>query len=85
MFGMYQNGQPAAKRLFLITNPNQKRPGPVTITVNEAAIAPGDVRVLMDGEEVFEPRRLMEILHDVEQAPEQSTATALLRSALQLA
>lgn len=70
MFGAFNTGQIAAKRLFMITNPNQKRPGPVVIAVNEIAISPRDVRVMMDGIEVFEPVLLLEILRDVENIPE---------------
>ena len=66
MFGTYQNGQITAKRLFLTTNPNQKRPGPVIIAINEAAIAPGDVRVIVDGREVLDPKLLLSILDEVE-------------------
>lgn len=66
MFGSYQNGQITAKRLFLVTNPNQKRPGPVTIAINDAAIAPGDVRVMVNGRDALDLNTLAAILHDVE-------------------
>lgn len=79
MFGAFPSGQITAKRLFLTTNPNQKRPGPVIITINEVAIAPGDVRVIVDGEEVLNESLLLTILKDVEERPwvsERKTAPA---------
>jgi hypothetical protein len=66
MFGTYQNGQITAKRLFLVTNPNQKRPGPVTIAINDSAIAPGDVRVMINGREAYDLNALLTLLNDVE-------------------
>jgi hypothetical protein len=85
MFGLYPNGQATARRLFLTTNPNQKRPGPVIVSINDATIAPGDVRILIDGHEVFEPEILMEILKDVEKRPEEPSRLSRLKLALQLA
>jgi hypothetical protein len=84
MFGVYETGHMAAKRLFLITNPNQKRPGPVIVAINQLAIAPGDVRVIMDGDEVFEPSLLIQILKDVENSTRQSPRESLLRATLQM-
>jgi hypothetical protein len=69
MFGALQNGQIAARRLFLITNPNQKRPGPVTISINASALSPSDIRVYLNGSEVSEATALVSILAQIDIPP----------------
>lgn len=71
MFGVFQNGRPTARRLFLVTNPHQKRPGPVTIAINEAALSPSNIQVFVDGGVTTDPSELMDILRDVEAEPYQ--------------
>jgi hypothetical protein len=69
MFGALQNGQIAARRLFLITNPNQKRPGPVTISINAAALSASDIRVYLNGSEISEATALVSILNQIDIPP----------------
>jgi len=66
MFGVCQNGQLMARRLFLITNPNQKRPGPVTIAINDAPLSPSEVQVFLDGHLTKDFSTLVNILRDIE-------------------
>jgi hypothetical protein len=75
MFGTLQNGQVAARRLFLITNPNQKRPGPVTISINEAALSASDIRIYLNGTEMADAASLFSILQQVEAPPPDVVST----------
>jgi hypothetical protein len=68
MFGMFQNGQPSARRLFLITNPNQKRPGPVTVAINEATLAARNIKVFLNGLPTEDLSALANILREVDAA-----------------
>jgi hypothetical protein len=75
MFGALQNGQIAARRLFLITNPNQKRPGPVTISINASALSPSDIRVYLNGSELSEATALVSILAQIDIPPGELAGT----------
>ena len=66
MFGVCQNGQLMARRLFLITNPNQKRPGPVTIAINDATLSPSELQVFLDGHLTQDLSKLVNILRGIE-------------------
>ncbi len=71
MFGVLQNGQVAARRILLITNPNQKRPGPVTVAINDAVLSPDEIQVFINGCPTTEFSALMNILRDIETDPSQ--------------
>ncbi len=45
MFGTVGRGSAFAQRLFLRTNSNRKRPGPVTISLNERYLAASDLSI----------------------------------------
>lgn len=75
MFGALQSGQIAARRLFLITNPNQKRPGPVTISINAAALSASDIRVYLNGSEISEATALVSILDQIDIPPRELGGT----------
>ena len=66
MFGLCPSGQPIARRLFLITNSNRKRPGPVSIAVNKAALSSSQVVVFLDGLCCDDVDTLLEILRDID-------------------
>jgi len=57
MFGTEPGGMPAAKLLFLRSNSNLRRPGPVAITVNDRRLSPRALTVSWDG-------RLLEAAND---------------------
>lgn len=66
MFGVQKNGLPTARRLFLVTNPNQKRPGPVTVAISEFTLAPSDIRVFYNGHLTDDFEQLVKILRTIE-------------------
>jgi hypothetical protein len=49
MFGCDQQGISLARRLILRTNPERKRPGPVTLGINQAYIPTSQVSIFVDG------------------------------------
>jgi hypothetical protein len=52
MFGTASDGTLRAKRLFRVSNPNRKRVGPVTISVNPHLLPAESIRFTLDGEAV---------------------------------
>jgi hypothetical protein len=66
MFGVQKNGLATARRLFLVTNPNQKRPGPVTVAISELCLAPSDIRVFYNGHHRADFVELLNILRGIE-------------------
>lgn len=52
LFGFTAGGGLMARRLFLVSNPNRKRPGPVVIVLNERVLASQDIAVSLDGRPV---------------------------------
>ena len=66
MFGLCSSGELVARRLFLITNPNRKRPGPVSIAVNKAALSPSQIAVFLDGVHCDDVDSLLMILRDID-------------------
>ena len=49
MFGCDQQGISYARRLFLRTNPERKRPGPVVLGVNHVYLPPSAIEVYIEG------------------------------------
>lgn len=66
MFGATPGGGLYAKRLFRITNPNRKRPGPVALSVNKSLITGGNIEVHWNGQKVSELSELTAILKSIE-------------------
>jgi hypothetical protein len=65
MFGVTALGTMRAKRLFRVTNPNRKRPGPVTIAVNTNLLPVDGIEVLLDGIPVTETSTLLFIVRQI--------------------
>lgn len=59
MFGTTAVGALRARRLFRITNPNRKRPGPVTIALNTHVVPADSIRVTLDGKPVEDASTLL--------------------------
>ena len=66
MFGLTQEGEVFARKLFLVTNPNRKRAGPVLIRINSFALAPSDIRVFLERHRVTDTPLLLDILGNME-------------------
>ncbi len=66
MFGATPGGGLYAKRLFRITNPNRKRPGPVALSVNKSLIAGSSIEVHWNGQKVSDLSELSAILQSIE-------------------
>lgn len=49
MFGNDKNGICLVRRLILRTNPERKRPGPVTLGINQTYLPANSVRIFADG------------------------------------
>lgn len=73
MFGVTPGGGLYAKRLFRITNPNRKRPGPVALSVNKSLISGANIQVYWNGEGVTELTALTTILQSIESQVGEST------------
>ncbi|MCB0322012.1 MAG: hypothetical protein KDD69_00515 [Bdellovibrionales bacterium] len=66
MFGVDSNGVARARRLLLRTNPERKRPGPVTITLNARVLAPERVLVYYEQQQISEVERLEQLADRLE-------------------
>jgi len=66
MFGATATGELFAKRLFRRVNSNQKRPGPVRVTVNSTLLPPGAVEVFVGALPVTTPKELWALMAAVE-------------------
>ena len=66
MFGNLANGDLVAKRLFLRTNPNMKRPGPVVISVNARILPKEAISVFLDGKIVTSIQVLENIVGSID-------------------
>jgi hypothetical protein len=49
MFGCDQQGISLARRLILRTNPERKRPGPVTLGINQSYLSPSQIAIFANG------------------------------------
>lgn len=61
MFGWDSHGQAIAKRLFLRSNPERKRPGPVIIRLNPHALHPMRLTMMVDGKRVTDAVELLRL------------------------
>lgn len=59
MFGTTSLGGLRAKRLFRVTNPNRKRPGPVVVALNMNMLPSSNIRVTLDGDVVEDSSLLL--------------------------
>jgi hypothetical protein len=66
MFGTMSAGSLYAKRLFRITNPNRKRPGPVALSVNSSRLPISEVRIFLNGVAVDGVEVLTRMLNAIE-------------------
>lgn len=75
MFGVASDERLFARTLFVVTNVNRKRVGPVTIRLNTFALSPSHIRVFVDRQEVTEVSTLLEILHRIDDGLDLERAT----------
>lgn len=75
MFGVESSGSPLATRLFIRTNPERKRPGPVEIALRRAMT----VHVWVDGRRITEPHSLRVLADSMEASLLQELSTKVLR------
>ena len=67
MFGTGIGGNQLARRIFKITNPNRKRPGPVAISVNKNLASADQVQIFWDNKLVVEQSQLYSMLLAIEE------------------
>jgi hypothetical protein len=78
MFGLTPRGGVYARRLFSISNPNRKRPGPVAVAVNNQVFAPEGVTFVIDGRTVTDDAELLALLRAMEgQNPVETASSAV--------
>ena len=62
MFGLDQSGKTNLRRLISRTNPGSKRPGPVSLSVNETILATENIVVLLDSVRIQDPSIIESII-----------------------
>lgn len=67
MFGSGIGGSQLARRIFKITNPNRKRPGPVAISVNKNVVSVDQVQIYWDSKLVTDHTQLYAMLVGIEE------------------
>jgi hypothetical protein len=67
MFGSGIGGSQLARRIFKITNPNRKRPGPVAISVNKNVVSVDQLQIYWDNKLVTDPTQLYAMLVGIEE------------------
>ena len=68
MFGVDPDGVPYARKLLLRTNPERKRPGPVTISLNRLVIDPKNIQVWLDGNRLADKDSIQFLIDAVERS-----------------
>jgi hypothetical protein len=85
MFGFTPKGGLIARRLFLVSNPNRKRAGPVAILLNDRALPTSEILVSLNGEILSKEEDIKRLLLAIEREhklaevtdPDAVTATEL--------
>jgi hypothetical protein len=62
MCGIGADGQLNSKRLFIRSNPERKRPGPVIVGLNEIILPPTAIHVVINGEPIITQEQLQKLL-----------------------
>lgn len=75
MFGFTPGGGLIARRLFLVSNPNRKRPGPVVIVLNERVLANAEIKISLDGKVLTSAEDLLKLLTAIGSASEFMTSS----------
>lgn len=71
MFGRTANGAVLARRCFVRTNPERKRPGPVQVSFNPRLLSPAAIRIVLDGRELSSETELRALAMRIESRSEQ--------------
>jgi hypothetical protein len=66
MFGVGSGGRQNAQRIFRVTNPNRKRPGPVALSVNSTIILPENISIFWHNKKVDDPDLLRRMIDSIE-------------------
>ncbi len=66
VFGVDKNGNATARRLFSRSNPEQKRSGPVSVSLNENFLDPKDIHVFINDQPVNNAQKLLSIAEAIE-------------------
>ena len=77
MFGSGIGGNQLARRIFKITNPNRKRPGPVAISVNKNVVSADQVQIYWEGKLITESSQLYSMLVGIEEQGAESHTKAV--------
>lgn len=65
MFGVDSTGSAITKRLFKRRNPEGKRAGPISVSLNLAFMDPNNIQILLDGQEVRDVTCLERLLNEI--------------------
>lgn len=77
MFGSGIGGNQLARRIFKITNPNRKRPGPVAISVNKNVVSADQVQIYWEGQLITDSAQLYSMLVGIEEQGAESQTKAV--------
>ena len=80
MFGSDSRGFPLIKRIFLRSNPERKRIGPVVVAINPAFLNPSQIKIEVDGQPIEDVSSLAEILNHIESGFDSSLAPVTRRT-----
>lgn len=58
MFGTHIRGDRFVRRLFKITNPNRKRPGPVVLSINHQLLSVSNIEIFVNGQRCLSGQEL---------------------------
>ena len=84
LFGSDRDGVSLAKRFFRRTNPERKRPGPVSVAVNLSMISPESIRIEFDGLDISNDKELLRLAENIEIPQGSSARCYQLRSGIQI-
>ncbi|MEY4668692.1 MAG: hypothetical protein RL518_1391 [Pseudomonadota bacterium] len=79
MFGSGVGGIQLARRIFKITNPNRKRPGPVAISVNKNVVSADQVHIYWENKLVTDSTQLYSMLVGIEEQGGDSQSKTMQR------
>ena len=81
MFGYDATEQPLLKRLFLRSNPNLKRPGPVGVALNPSRLTATDIEIVLQGATVNTASQLLALAEEIERGSERIGQSAYVGGA----
>ncbi len=70
VFGVTKRGEPVARRIFFRGNPERKRPGPISISLNTSFLVPEEVEVYLNERQLLSGSEIDELLRTLKMCGE---------------